>query len=148
MKKILLTFSIVLLTLFASCKRNNPDPEPQPNPDDTTSLNLTITPGNLLQKSIEFTLECENALYYGYSVVIASDAPAIPKPEELINSNFGEFPANFKQTISVKDLSPATEYLIYAVASKGKTYSKVETLKVSTSESGMITILELSLIHI
>ena len=145
MKKILLTFSIVLLTLFASCKRNNPDPEPQPqpNPDDTTSLNLTITPGNLLQTSIEFTLKCDNALFYGYSVAKASDAPAVPKPEELINSNFSEFPGNFQQTVSVKDLTPATEYLIYAVASNSKNYSKVETLKVSTSEAGMITLMEI-----
>lgn len=103
---------------------------------------VTIAAGEQTETSVQFYLSAKEAEEIAYSFVQMTDELKAPSAEELIEN--GEIVEASEEPVAylVEDLTPAVDYMVYAVASiekDGKVYySEVAGKKLSTSAIGNI----------
>ena len=128
MKKNLFVFLTLCLGLLVSCKE--PDGPNKPDvPNEAPTLDLTID--ELTSSSITFTIASETANKFGYRVSLASETA--PTVEELMSESFGALDKSIQFTVT--DLTPNTEYTVYAVVGYDDLYSEVGSLSVTTHKA-------------
>lgn len=128
MKKNLFVFLTLCLGLLVSCKE--PDGPNKPDvPKEAPTLDLTID--ELTSSSITFTIASETANKFGYRVSLASETA--PTVEELMSESFGALDKSIQFTVT--DLTPNTEYTVYAVVGYDDLYSEVGSLSVTTHKA-------------
>lgn len=128
MKKFLYVLLGILTLNMISCKEPEPqveDPKPQ----------IAITAGMVTENSIEFFLSATEADEVAYYFMETTDEVPLLTVEGLFKGE-NVFTASAEPVSFVMDnLTPETEYTVYAAASKeGKYFSEIKELTINTSE--------------
>ena len=128
MKKFLYVLLGILTLNMISCKEPEPqveDPKPQ----------IAITAGMVTENSIEFFLSATEADEVAYYFMETTDEVPLLTVEGLFKGE-NVFAASAEPVSFVMDnLTPETEYTVYAAASKeGKYFSEIKELTINTSE--------------
>lgn len=128
MKKNLFLFLTLCLGLLASCKEPDTPNNPE-EPKDAPVLEMTID--EVTSYSLTFTIASETANKFGYRVSLASEP--VPSVEELMSDSYGALDKSIQFTI--EDLTPNTEYKVYAVVGYNDLYSEVGALSITTKKA-------------
>lgn len=128
MKKIIYSLLSILMLSMVSCK----EPEPQvqdPKPE------VTITEGVVTENQIEFFLSATEADEVAYYFMETTDEVPLLTVEKLFKGE-NVFAASAEPVSFIMDnLTPETEYTVYAAASKeGKYFSGIKSLTINTAE--------------
>ncbi len=129
MKKLIYTLLSILMLGMVSCKDPQPTPEVQdPKPE------ITITEGTVTESQIEFFLSATDADEVAYRFVETTENAADLTAEDLFKGE-NVFAASAEPvSFIVENLTPATEYAVYAAASKeGKYFSEIKELTINTA---------------
>lgn len=123
-------FAFVCMSVFAvGCTKSGTD-DPQPVTPPSVALEL----GRITETEIEIKLSAQNADKMAYCIVARGGESA---PDAATVFEQGESSQAFEtpETFEILDLTPGTDYTVYAAASKGDAYSEVVSVDATTTVS-------------
>ena len=128
MKKLLYIMLGVLTLNMISCKQPEPQVE-DPKPE------ITITEGMVTENQIEFFLSATDADEVAYYFMETTDNVPLLTLDGLFKGE-NVFAASAEPvSFIMENLNPATEYTVYAAASKeGQYFSEIKSLTINTAE--------------
>lgn len=130
MKKHLFLFLTLVLGLAISCKEEPVDKPVPPTPGEAPTIELRAQ--DTTSHSFSFTIVSPTANKFGYQVREASTEPA-PSAEELLAGDYGAMQNEI--TLTVENLTPDTQYQIFAVVAIDNLTSEVASLELTTKKA-------------
>ena len=129
MKKLIYSLLSILMLGMVSCK----EPEPQPQVEDPKP-EITITEGVVTENQIEFFLSATDADEVAYYFMNTTEEVPLLTVESLFKGENVFAASTEPVSFVMEDLTPETEYTVYAAASKeGKYFSEIKELTINTA---------------